>query len=518
MMMAVLIASLLTTAERSDYRSTSRYDDVMAFVREVQQADPGVRVETFATTSEGRHLPLVIAGPRGVTTPQSARASRLPIVFIMANIHAGEVEGKEAAQMLLRDLVTTHRRLRDRMILIVAPIYNADGNERISTENRKSQAGPANGVGQRENAQGLDLNRDMTKLESPEARGLVANVLQRWDPLLFVDLHTTNGSYHGYQLTYSPPLSPNTPREITALEREVLLPEIRERMRTKHGKETYYYGNFDDQLAPQKGWRTFSAQPRYATNYPGLRNRFAILSEAYSYIDFRARVEVTYEFVHEILAAVERHGARMMEIAARADRARVDAQGLRFEIKPWDEKAEVLWERTLPSEAGIADPWSGRGSMRRTGQMVAVRTIDYGAFAATESATVPFAYAIPNAPRAVVENLLQHGLPVETLDSATTLTTSRFTIARVDRAERAFQKHQTLTLTGSWSAGAQTLPAGTIVVRTKQPSARLAFYLLEPRSDDGLFTWNFFDAMLDAGIAPVQRIEKPVRLRTTRLR
>src|SRR6184192_1328192 len=180
-----------TAAETSNYLSTSRYADVMAFVGAIQRADADIRVETFATTNEGRALPLVIVGPY---TPQSARASGKPVIFIMANIHAGEVEGKEAAKMLLRDLVTSDRKLRERMTILIAPIYNADGNEKISTSNRKTQVGPMNGVGMRENGQGLDLNRDYMKLESPEARGLVRNVFERWDPLVTVDLHTTNGS------------------------------------------------------------------------------------------------------------------------------------------------------------------------------------------------------------------------------------------------------------------------------------------------------------------------------------
>src|SRR5712691_13283138 len=136
-----------TTAESSNYRSTSRYDDVIAFVAAIQQADPDIRVETFATSNEGRALPLVIAGPAGAVDPRSAHGAGLPVVFVMANIHAGEVEGKEAAQMLLRDVVSDDRQLRNKLIVLIAPIYNADGNERISTEHRKTQVGPATGEG-----------------------------------------------------------------------------------------------------------------------------------------------------------------------------------------------------------------------------------------------------------------------------------------------------------------------------------------------------------------------------------
>src|SRR5256714_7616289 len=166
-----------TIAESSNYRATSRYDDVIAFVSAIQRADADIRVETSAITNEGRALPLVIAGPPGVVDPRTAHATGLPVVFIMANIHAGEVEGKEAAQMLLRDLISSSRKLRDEMVILIAPIYNADGNEKISTENRKTQNGPPEGVGVRENAQNLDLNRDYMKLEPPKPRGPIANVL-----------------------------------------------------------------------------------------------------------------------------------------------------------------------------------------------------------------------------------------------------------------------------------------------------------------------------------------------------
>ncbi len=510
-----------TIAESSNYRSTSRYDDVIEFISAMQRVDADIRMETFATSSEGRALPLVIAGPAGIIDPRSAHSAGLPIVFIMANIHAGEVEGKEAAQMLLRDLASSSRQWREEMVVLIAPIYNADGNEKISTEHRKTQNGPPHGVGVRENASGLDLNRDFMKLESPEARGLVANVLKRWDPLLTVDLHTTNGSYHGYALTYSPMLNPNASDDLIDFERQTLLPQIREAMRARHHKETYYYGNFLNQLMPEKGWYTFDSRPRFGNNYVGLRNRFTILSEAYSYLDFRGRVEVTYEFLQEILAAVEKHGRKMMRLAARADeqirRGRLRKQGIQFEIKPWKE-TEILWEQCLPPDDGASEPESPGETprhVRRTGQIVPIKATDYCIFAAKERSDVPYAYLVDPGAHDAIANLLAHGVVVEALTRETTLVVDQFIIKDVQRAEHAFQGHHELTLAGKWKSRTETFPQGTDVVRMNQPLARLAFYLLEPRSDDGLFNWNFFDAMLDGKIAPVRRILKPVALDAT---
>ncbi len=507
-----------TVAETTDYKSTSRYDDVISFVHAIQSIDPGIRVETFATTNEGRGLPLVIVGPASVVDPRTARASGLPVVFIMANIHAGEVEGKEAAQMLLRDLVSSKRKLRKKLIILIAPIYNADGNEKISTEHRKEQVGPVNGVGVRENGQGLDLNRDYMKLESPEARGLVHNVLDRWDPLVTVDLHTTDGSYHGYQLTYAPMLTPDADSALIDFERETLLPGIRTRMKTRYGKETYYYGNFIDQLKPEKGWYTFDNRPRFGNNYAGLRNRFAILSEAYSYIDFRARVEVTQQFLNEILAAISRHGQTMMEIAARADErtslANLKKLGTRFEIKPWRKSTTILWERSTPAKPGegILNPETGSGPrIVRTGKIVPMKITDFGVFAAKEESEVPYAYLIDARAKHVIENLRTHGIIVERLNEQAKLRVDQFAITKAEHATREFQKHRELTLTGDWKSTDVSFDAGTYVVRMNQPLARLAFYLLEPRCDDGLFEWNFFDEGL-GDIAPVSKVMKVTAL------
>jgi hypothetical protein len=509
----------LTTAERSGYLSTSKYDEVIAFIHALQAIDTDIRVENFGTTVEGRTLPLVICGRRGVVDPRTAHAAKLPVVFIMANIHAGEVEGKEAALMLLRDLATTRRKLRESMTLIVAPIYNADGNEPMSTSHRTTQNGPLNGVGLRENAAHLDLNRDFMKLESPEARGLVGNILQRWDPLLTVDLHTTNGSYHGYALTYSPPLNPDAPAEIIDFERDTLLPAIRKQMDEEYQQKTYYYGNFVDQLEPEKGWYTFDSRPRFGNNYIGLRNRFAILSEAYSYIDFQSRIRVTYQFLNCILESVEKNGRKMSRIAAAADerlrKGKVRSLGVRFEIRPWKEKVEILWERSIqaPAGEGAPDPETGHGMIQRSGEIVAMRMTDYGVFAPVEKSDLPFGYLVDARATDAVATLLRHGIVVERLTIPSTVKVESFLVDEIHRSEKSFQGHLETTLTGKWKSRTAEIEPGTYLVRTDQPLGRLVFYLLDPRSDDGLVDWNYFDALLESGAAaPVRRLHSATPL------
>src|SRR5262249_50083186 len=142
---------------------------------------------------------------------------------------------------------------------------NADGNERISKDNRTSQAGPPEGVGTRANAQGFDLNRDFVKLESPEVRALV-RFFNRWDPAVFIDCHTTNGSYHRYTITYEGGRSLAGDARLVAFLRDTLLPGVTRRLEAQHKYKSYFYGNF---TPDRKSWLTVPATPRYGIHYAG---------------------------------------------------------------------------------------------------------------------------------------------------------------------------------------------------------------------------------------------------------
>ncbi|HET7469043.1 MAG TPA: M14 family metallopeptidase, partial [Gemmatimonadales bacterium] len=303
-----------TRAERTGYRETSTYADVLGFLDSLERAGAAMRVGALATSVEGRVVPWVLVSRPLVANPSEAHRSGKPVIWLQANIHAGEVEGKEAAQMLLRDLTRGPLRpLLDSLVLIVVPIYNTDGNDHWAPgeENRPGQNGPAV-VGRNQNGQGLNLNRDYVKMEAPETRGAAA-LIEAWDPDVFVDLHTTNGSYHGYALTFAPGLNANaTPARDYVRDR--LLPAVRDRMRRRHNTATFWYGNFrnQDPDSLSQGWETYDGRPRFGTNWMGLRGKMAVLSEGYSNADFRSRVRATYDFVHEVLSDVAEHRAAVL--------------------------------------------------------------------------------------------------------------------------------------------------------------------------------------------------------------
>jgi hypothetical protein len=517
------IAQPKSRAELTNYEETTRYEEVLNFIAELQKQSPLIRLESFGKSEEGRSLPLMILSDSPISNPRDARATGKPIVFIMANIHAGEVEGKEAMLHLSRRILFGDLKpLLSKLIILVAPIYNADGNEKININNRTAQNGPIAGVGVRENSKGYDLNRDYMKLDSPEARALV-NLCNRWDPHVTVDLHTTNGSYHGYHLTYSQPLNPMTSAAILSYHRDKMLPAITKAMLKHHKLRSYYYGNFPRFTnLPTPGektrWEAFTHQPRIGQNYHGLRNRLTILSEAYSYLTFKRRVEVTERFVEEIFKYAAANANEIYQLTKRADEETVRQyssnetvqQGVEFEMRALPKPVDILVGEVVK----VKNPRSGKDmTVMVEDKYKAVRMDDFGIFAAKRSVVAPRAYIFKPEKNldVVVEKLVQHGIAVEELTAPLQTEVEVFTIGNVMRAQRAFQNHREMKVTGSYKKESMTFPAGSIIVRTAQPLGRLVCYLLEPESDDGLVDWNYFDPYLETGKPfPVYKIMQSV--------
>jgi hypothetical protein len=501
--------AIRTIPEKTEFKETSRYADVVAFLEALDQASDRVHLTTFGTTSEKRTLPLAVIGATDASAAAVKRTGKLR-VYIQGNIHGGEVEGKESAQMLLRDLAAgRHEDWLRSMVFLVAPIYNADGNERFALNNRGPQYGPIGGQGQRPNAQGLDLNRDHMKLDSPEARA-VAKLLTDYDPHVALDLHTTNGTRHAYHLTYSPPLHPGADQGIVDLLRKEWFPAVTKNVRQKYGWEYSYYGNLAGGgrrgAPPAEGprrWETFDHRPRFNNNYIGLRNRFALLSEAYAYLTFQDRILATSRFMDETLTFVKANADQVKKAVEVADKRRLIGTRLplRAEMKN-NGTIEVLMgevsEEKHPVDGHIMNL---RKDVKKPEMMA-----DYLTFAGLEPERVPSAYFIPSQLSEAVDRLRAHGIQLTPTASAATLSVEAFRIDSSTTAPAAFQNHNERTLTGTWAPAQRDVPAGTLRLDMTQPLARLAFYLIEPRSDDGLVDWNLLDeALKDAKVYPIVR-------------
>jgi len=563
----------LTRAERTNFAETSHYDDVVAFIDSLKLLGAKISTGSIGRTIEGRELPYVIASRPLVTTPAEARRLNRPIAYIQANIHAGEVEGKEAMQSMLRDLLFDKKKnVLDSIVLIVQPIYNADGNEKWGPQarNRGAQNGPEL-VGTRQNASGWNLNRDYIGADAPETKGAFA-MLNKWDPDLFMDLHTTDGSIHGYALTYSPPLTPTAVNVLPYTTK--MLAQIRQRMLDRHGFYVQDYGDFsrpgaargggrrgappagaqpgdsagrrggggggggfgggrgpslEQMIAdsiPSSGWAfsTYESLARYGTNYYGLRNRISVLSEAFSHDPFARRVASTYDFVSELLSYLAAHKREILALEAKGD-ANVAAWALQSPAAPklslksrmdTTRIEDVRVEQIFPLTDSTKRE-AGMGMRGRTGIIKLVRMPVMASFTPTLTTTLPFAYAFDTAAgRALLPILAVHGISVERLTTPAKVTAQSFGVDSVIERGRSETSRMLKDVTGKWSeAGTRTLPAGSYVVSAGQPRGLAAFYLLEPESEDGLAQWSFFDGILAAHADfPVLRVVKPATFRS----
>lgn len=498
-----------TVAESSDYAATSRAADVAEFVQACTRLAYGRRltVTVLGQTTRGQDIQIVRAARSDANDADQLR------VVVIANIHAGEVEGKEAVQELLREIALgDHAALLRRCTLWFVPIYNVDGNEAARLGNRRGQNGP-DVVGERANGGGLDLNRDFVKADAPETRALLA-LFEQVDPHLFMDLHTTNGSHHGYHLTYAPSLNPNVDPAVDRFTREML---TRTRAALQQRElETFDYGNFttrdwDGGGAPvsasgARGWFTYDSRARYGINYFGLRNRFSVLSEAYSYADFETRIRATKAFVLGVVRDLTANEA--------AARATIRAADLRV-----TEQEEAVWFGTgtafappelLPVLVGEVQRIDRDGDLPTRYARVdasAPETMPVvRRFRAKSLRRLPAAWAVLDPSEAVVDRLKLHGIHFRVLAADTPARARDFRVDKKRKPKRPYQGHQALVLEGVWrEVTTHTLPAGSLVVPANQRLARVAATLLEPLSEDGLSTWNFFESQTDE-VFPVLRL------------
>lgn len=512
----------LSVAEASGYTRTATFDDVWEWLHRLQSLGAEFHVTTLGTTTEGRSMPLAIASRPLVTTPEQAWTSGKPVLYLQGNIHGGEVEGKDALLMILRDVTLGDARpLLDDVILLVNPIYNADGNEKWGpvAENRRSQNGPER-VGLRPNGMGLDLNRDYIKAESPEMRASLEGIFNRWWPDLVMDLHTTNGSYHGFDLTYAASLTPMALPGPVTFANDELIPELKRRL-AERGHPIFDYGNFNREYPPTQ-WRTFSWEPRFGTNYVGLRGAISILSEATSYRPFRTRLSATYWLVRETLDYAGAHGETITSVTRNA-RDRVAAWGRNPETAPAMGVRFELVSRgkgTIPYEILDPPPVFGENRGTRTGRYAEAELEIMTEFRATKARPFPAGYLIPPAFPEVVTLLQRHGIVVDRLESSWSGTVEVFEVETITAADRLFQGHRELTVDGDYHTETREVPAGWFYVSTAQPLGVLAFTLLEPEMRDSLTSWNFFDRGLAPGrdgpvlklmTAPVApRLRRPV--------
>lgn len=489
----------LTRAESSQFEYTSLHRDVLEFVDALgARGDRRLYIGEFGASPEGRSLPLLVLSEHEHFSPEEAHRSGLPVVLVINGIHAGEVEGKEASLMLVRDILDgLHGDLLAHMTLVVVPLFNPDGNDRIDPKNRaldlarlSGQLGPTSGVGTRTNAAGINLNRDYLRQDAFEMRLLMQRVALAWNAHLVVDCHATNGSIHRFALTYDiPHTDASGRREPIDYMREHLLPAVTRAVKESEGLDTFYYGNFvRDEGGEGTGWITYTHHPRFGGNYRGLTNRLDLLLETYAYLPFAQRVRTTYVFLRETLRYVAREAEGIVQLLERCIEPPTKV-AVRYRLEPIPDRTVTVLTR---------EPYTLEGAP------IEVEVPHLAQFVPEAIVSRPLAYAVPEP---IAERLGRHGLVIEPARPGIYRVEIATVTQPVAAEGRGILESKTSThLEAEYLEHRRVLPAGWQVVRTDSQYGAIAVYLCEAGSDDGLVACDWLEEPAPGAEFPAWRV------------
>ena len=490
-------ADLTTVAERSGYVETGRYDEVIGLCDAFQQRYPdAVRCFDFGTTPQGRPMKAMAVSTSGALDSKAAQAKGLPVVLAQGGIHAGEIDGKDAGFLLIRDLLQgkAGKGLLDKQVLLFVPVFNVDGHENFRAWNRPNQRGPKE-MGFRATAQRYNLNRDYMKADSPEMQAMLDLVL-RWDPLATLDLHVTDGAKfrHDISITGEPvDVGDEALREAG----RALKTGIVEKLKAQGALPVDFYPEFADDEDPASGFVSTPYPPRFSSGYFPLRNRIGILVETHSWRTYPERVRATYNTVLDALELTAANGAQWLQMARDADAraARLGGQPVALDYKATDDARTVdflgyEYART-PSEISGALMTRYDESRPQLWKMPL-----RGAIVPDTVVVAPKGgYLVPPQHAAAVSRwLLRHGVRYRVLVNATArMKVQSFVADKVEFGATSVEGHQRANLHGAWRDDTADILAGTLYVPIAQPAARLLVNILEPMAPDSMAAWGEFN-------------------------
>lgn len=487
-----------TPAELCGYRCTPGYRETIDYIGTLTKLSPDLKLFFYGESASGYPLPAVVAAKGKLADPENARAAGRPVILIFSGIHAGEIAGKDASLILLREIATGKRAdLLDKLVVIVAPIYNVDGHERVSPNNRLAQDGPVEGMGFRTNGRGLDLNRDFLKMESPETEALVGKLYRAWRPQVVLDCHVTDGMDFQYDMTYFAGEGLNAPRPLRAYVGR--LKKAIGAGLAGAGYKSAPFWDLTDPADPGKGVTTFVSSPRFSTSYFETRNSVSLLAEAHAHKPFERRVGATLAMIHAILDEAAADPGALLEAVAGAAAETVKRAGSGYAFTLSSEsngEAEMVDYLGYTHVEKISEV-TGDTRVVWTKEPVTWKVPLYAAQRPVRQARLPRGYLLDRAYGHLARKAYLHGLRVERTLADADVEVETYRIGKMTRAEASFQGHHNATAEGKLARETRRIPAGTYWIPLGQPDAAIAVWMFEPESPDGLLSWNYFDNVLE---------------------
>ena len=492
-----------TPAETAHFRTTPSYAQTLAYLQQLQQAAPGkIKLENFGVTPEGRPMTVVIASGDGTFTPDAARAAHKPIVLLQAGIHPGEIEGKDAGLMLLRDIAVTGKypHLLDHVVLVYIPVFSVDGHEHSSPYNRINQNGP-DSMGFRGQSQYLNLNRDYVKADAPEMLAWL-KLWQTWLPDFLIDVHTTDGADYQYDLTWYTEDPHKLDPAIVSWQHKTIVDDAMPAYE-KHGHLASIYLEFKDGRDPRKGIENFGSGPRFSTGYAALQNRPALLVETHMLKSYAVRVYAVYDLLHVLLDDINRDPAALLAATSKADADTIaraeDAKAqvpLTFKLDPTSTPFELKGYAFTQTHSDISnDIWIQYDPTKPE----TYRIDNQNGLLPDLSITPPAAYVIPGEWTTIIDKLDAHGIAYRRIGhTMKKVDAEAYQLDQPTWATEPFEGHLMLRSFSLRTVPVETtLSPGSIIVPLNQRAANVAIALLEPQAPDSLLRWGYLNTIFE---------------------
>ncbi len=485
----------ITPAEQTGLTDSLDYEATIAWLTKLCDASPWLELRTFGVSAEGRPLYFVIASKEARQDASSHRGSARPNLLAQAGIHAGEIDGKDAGLMLLRDLAFGGKDgLLDKANLLFVPVFNADGHERSSEWNRPNQRGPIR-QGWRTTAQNLNLNRDYMKADAPEMQAML-HLINEWKPALYLDLHVTDGIDYQYDITYgfhgwdgTPAWSPQSAAWLDRVYRPAVDAALRAAGHIPGG--LVFAANNRDLAG---GLFRGNGDARFSNAYGDLRGIPSVLVENHSLKPYRQRVLGTYVLLEASLRVLGDHAAAVQQ-AGQADAAARPA-ALPVNWQP-DSAATTRTDFLGIAHEEYVSPASGVKEVRWLGTPELIKNLPVQ-WSTKPGAVLhrPKAYWVPVTQPEVIQRLRHHGIAMETLEDTRTVELEFYRLVDPKPAAEPFEGRHLVKTGVRAERHAVTFPRGSVRVPTDQPLGNLAMALLEPECNDSLLAWGFFPEIL----------------------
>ena len=484
---------LLTVAETSKWQETGNYQEAVDIYRKLAAASPYARLIDIGETPAGRRMYVFVVSKDRTFDPPTARKTGKPVIFFQNGIHAGENGGKDAAMMLLRDILVTkkYESLLDTAIILSMPVYNVDGHESVSPYNRINEQGPRK-MGFRVTAQRYNLNRDYMKADAQETQNWL-KMFNKWQPDLFIDNHVTDGQDLQYDSTVAIEDSIQVHPAVAKWVSEKWTPQLWAGMEAEGHVFGWYVGG------PVRAGAPFLAMPfspRFSTGYTAARNRASLLVETHSLKPFAVRAWGHYDIMLETLKVVAKHGAELRAATDEADRD-VLKPGSKLALDFSPAKTGTPYKARLLETESYTGAALGGAVLR---YLPKARDLDvtlvHSVVPKTE-VTVPRGYYIPKQWSAIADLLKLHGVKVQTVARTETLDVEVTRFSKVTFPALPFESRFQPSFEATRDVEKREVLAGSIFVPTSQPLGKLIVNLLEPSAPDSLLKWGSFNSIFE---------------------